>query len=188
MIWPFHKEQVKTALHDPKVRLISYGLSSFGYDVRLDDSPKDGRPVFVIFSNHHSDNIDPKKLDSERVTIPLEVKTDENGLPYVLMPAHSYGMGYTKEYFRIPRDVNVICLGKSTYARSAVFVNVTPIEAGFEGNVVIELGNHSGSPVKIYLNEGIAQFQFLRGQECEVSYADRGGKYQGQTGLQHAKV
>jgi dCTP deaminase len=172
-----------------KRKVLSYGLSSFGYDVRLSDKFIDGKPPFVIFTNHHSAIIDPKRADSQRDTMALEIHTDSDGAKYVIMPAHTYGMGFTEEVFDIPRDISVVCVGKSTYARSAVFVNVTPIEAGFKGSVVIELGNSSGCPVKIYLAEGVAQFLFFRGNEaCETSYADRNGKYQNQRGIVHSKV
>lgn len=186
MIENFVDKQVKV---EGQAKKISYGLSSFGYDVRLSDESIDGKPAFVLFTNTKSALIDPKRADAERSTTPLEIHTDEDGSKYVIMPALSYGMGYTTERFNIPRDVSVICVGKSTYARSAVIVNVTPIEAGFEGTVVIELGNMTGSPVKIYLNEGIAQFIFFRGKRaCNTSYADRGGKYMGQAGVVHSKV
>lgn len=186
MIENFVDRQVKV---EGEAKKISFGLSSFGYDVRLSDEVINDRPPFVIFTNHRSALIDPKRADAERSTTPLEVHTDEDGAKYVIMPAHTYGMGFTTERFNIPRDISVVCVGKSTYARSAVFVNVTPIEAGFVGTVVIELGNSTGSPVKIYLNEGIAQFIFFRGKRaCNTSYADRGGKYMGQAGIVHSKV
>lgn len=183
MIENFVDKQVKV---EGEAKKISFGLSSFGYDVRLSS---EGDNPFVIFTNHRSALIDPKRADAEKSTIPLEVFKDEDGAKYVIMPAHTYGMGYTTEVFNIPRDVSVVCVGKSTYARSAVFVNVTPIEAGFSGTVVIELGNGTGSPVKIYLDEGIAQFIFHRGnRNCNTSYADRGGKYMDQRGITHSKV
>lgn len=186
MIENFVDRQVKL---EDEVKKISYGLSSFGYDVRLSDKVVDGKPPFVIFTNHRSALIDPKRADAEQSTTPLQVHEDTDGCKYVIMPAHTYGMGFTTERFNIPRDISVVCVGKSTYARSAVFVNVTPIEAGFVGTVVIELGNSTGSPVKIYLNEGIAQFIFFRGKRpCNTSYADRGGKYMGQSGVVHSKV
>lgn len=186
MIENFVDKQVKV---EGQAKKISFGLSSFGYDVRLSDETIDGKPPFVLFTNTKSVLIDPKRADAERSTTPLEVHEDDDGSKYVIMPALSYGMGYTTERFNIPRDVSVICVGKSTYARSAVIVNVTPIEAGFVGTVVIELGNMTGSPVKIYLNEGIAQFIFFRAKRsCNTSYADRGGKYMGQAGVVHSKV
>lgn len=177
MITPFVGRQCREQ-GDRKV--ISYGLTSFGYDVRL-------APTFAIFSNVNSGVIDPKCPD-ERNLHYLEVLEDGDGSRYVIMPPNSYGLGHTIEWFNIPRDVNVVCVGKSTYARSAIQVNVTPIEAGFCGTVVIELANNSGCPAKIYLEEGIAQFQFYRGEECDVSYADRNGKYQNQSGLVLSRV
>jgi dCTP deaminase len=186
MIENFLDRQVKVA---GEAKKISFGLSSFGYDVRLSSQEVDGKPAFVIFTNHKSAFIDPKKADAERNTTPLEVQVDEDGAKYVMMPPNSYGMGYTVEKFNIPRDVSVLCVGKSTYARSAIIVNVTPIEAGFVGTVVIEIGNFANLPAKIYLDEGIAQFVFFRGKRaCNTSYADRGGKYMGQVGIVHSKV
>lgn len=156
-------------------KIISYGTSSMGYDVRLAED-------FRIFSNVNSSTSDPKKLD-ERCLVPGVVRTDEDGSKYVLLPPNSYLLGHTIEYFRIPRDIMVIALGKSTYARAGAIINVTPIEPGFEGTVVIEVSNSTTVPLKIYANEGISQFVFFRGDACEVSYADRSGKYQKQQGI-----
>lgn len=162
-------------------KIISKGLTSYGYDVALSD-----REV-KIFTNINATEIDPKRLDS-RCLVDAEIKYDVDGAKYVTLPPNSYLLGHTVEYFRMPRDLVAVCLGKSTYARAGVLVNVTPIEPGFEGNVVIEVGNSTGLPVRIYLNEGISQFLFLQGDPCEVSYADRGGKYQGQTGVTLPRV
>lgn len=179
MIEPFVRECVRT-VDDNKV--ISYGVSSFGYDVRLADE-------FKIFTNANGGIIDPKRMDVDAVMIDGIVRIDEWGDKYVILPPNSYLLGRTMEYFRIPRDIMVVCLGKSTYARSGGIVNVTPIEAEFEGNVVIEISNSTTLPMKVYVAEGIAQFLFLKGnEECMVSYKDRGGKYQGQVGITHAKV
>jgi dCTP deaminase len=161
-------------------KLISYGLSSAGYDVRLGVKMQ-------LFTNLHSAVIDPKRPDASML-VDMNVLTDEDGSKYVIMPPNSYALGHTMEYFRIPRDVMVICVGKSTYARSALQVNVTPIEPGFEGDVVIEVANNANSPLKVYLEEGIAQFIFFRCNPCEVSYADRGGKYNLQRGLTLARM
>lgn len=185
MITPFVDRSVRSQSIDVGEesmtrRVLSYGVSSYGYDVRLAEK-------FVIFSNLNSTIVDPKKPD-DRALVELPIHIDEDGAKYVIMPPNSYGMGHTVEYFRMPRDVTGVCVGKSTYARSCVHVNVTPIEAGFEGQVVIEMSNSSGLPVKIYLNEGIAQVMFHRGNSCRTSYADRGGKYQGQEGLTLARV
>lgn len=184
MISPFVEGSVRREKisddHEDTRRVLSYGRSSYGYDVRLAEE-------FVIFSNINSVIVDPKRPDPKSL-IKLPVHVDEDNSKYVIMPPNSYGMGHTIEYFNMPRDITAICLGKSTYARSCVHINVTPIEAEFKGQVVIEMSNSSGLPVKIYLNEGIAQLLFLQGGDCEVSYADRGGKYQGQTGLTLAKI
>lgn len=179
MIEPFVNQavrEVKTVrggeqTSDP---VISYGLSGYGYDVRL-------APKYRVFTNLYSTIIDPKNLDPKAYA---DVEGD-----VLIIPPHSYALGNTIEYFRIPRDIMVICVGKSTYARSGVIINVTPIEPGFEGQVVIEISNATSLPVKVYGNEGIGQFIFLKGDRpCRTSYADKGGKYQGQVGIQMPKV
>lgn len=155
-------------------KIISFGLSSFGYDVRLDRK-------FKIFTNINSALIDPLNFD-EKCLVDFEGD-------YVIVPPNSYVLGNTVESFNIPNDIQVICVGKSTYARAGVIINVTPIEAGFSGQVVIEISNSTPLPVKVYANMGIAQFLFLQGDSpCEVSYADRNGKYQNQTGITLPKV
>lgn len=164
-------------------RVISYGLSSFGYDVRLTDKIK-------VFTNINSTEIDPKRMDEQGCLTDAQIRHDsQDGSRYVLIPPHTYILGVTHEYFDIPNDVMVVCLGKSTYARSGAIVNVTPIEPGFQGNVVIEIANSTPLPLRIYIDEGIAQFLFYQGSEpCEVSYADRAGKYQGQQGVTLPRV
>lgn len=189
MITPFNGELVRT-VHGPagfeldqrlSVRkIISKGLTSYGYDVTLADE-------FKLFTNINSTIVDPKRLD-EKCLVDAKVQTDEEGARYVILPPNSYLLGRTVEYFRMPRDVLAVCLGKSTYARAGAIVNVTPIEPGFKGHVVIEISNSTNLPMKIYADEGISQFLFLRGNPCLVSYADRGGKYQGQTGITLPKV
>lgn len=165
-------------------RVVSYGVSSYGYDVRLDNNVDHIR----IFSNVKVTEINPKKMTEDNFYQPT-VLVDEDGGEYVLIPPHSYLQAPTVEYFDIPRDIMVVVLGKSTYARSGVVCNVTPIEPGFKGTVVIELANVTSSHVRCYLNEGVAQFLFFQGNEpCGLSYADKGGKYQGQTGMTMAKV
>lgn len=165
-------------------KIISYGTSSYGYDVRLAADPKH----IKVFTNVHEPEIDPKRMKETNFGTP-EINVDEDGAKFVWIPAHSYIQGPTVEYFRIPRDILVIVLGKSTYARSALICNVTPIEPEFEGEVVVEVANVTNSPVRCYLNEGIAQFVFLQGDEaCLRSYKDKMGKYQGQRGLTLAKV
>lgn len=149
--------------------MISYGLSSYGYDARVADE-------FKIFTNVDSAIIDPKNFSGESF---VERKTD-----CCIIPPNSFALARTVEYFRIPRDTLVICLGKSTYARCGIIVNVTPLEPEWEGHVTLEFSNTTPLPAKIYANEGACQFLFLRGEDaCDVSYADRGGKYQGQTGV-----
>lgn len=161
-------------------KVISSGTTSYGYDVTLNETG------LKLFSNQNSTEIDPKRFDAVNCLVDPIVYTDMlTGDRYVRIPPHSYLLGVTLEYFRIPRDILAICLGKSTYARAGILINTTPIEPGFEGNVVIEIANTTPLPARVYLNEGIAQFLFMRGdQPCEVSYGDRGGKYQGQTGVQ----
>lgn len=173
MIEPFERRQVR---EENGERVISYGNSSYGYDVRLSEE-------FKLFTNINSAVIDPKRFD-EKCLIDAELKVDPNGDKHVILPPNSYLLGRTVEYFRIPRNVTVVAVGKSTYARAGAIVNVTPIEAEFEGNVVIEISNSTNLPLKIYANEGISQFLFFQSDEdCETSYADRDGKYQGQTGV-----
>ena len=178
MIEPFCPDLIR---FEEDRRIISRGTTSYGYDVSLSDKE------VKLFTNINSTEIDPKRLD-ERCLVDAQVREDVDGAKYVVLPPNSYLLGHTVEYFRMPRDLVAVCLGKSTYARAGVLVNVTPIEPGFEGNVVIEVGNSTGLPVRIYLNEGISQFLFLQGDPCEVSYADRGGKYMGQTGVTLPRV
>jgi dCTP deaminase len=185
MIAPFHAKSVRAVEIEGSEELrkvISFGVSSYGYDVTLADE-------FKIFTNANAGVIDPKRFDENALLIDGTVKVDEWGDRYVILPPNSYLLGRTKEYFHFPRDVMVIWLGKSTYARAGAIVNATPIEAEFEGNVVIEISNSTTLPMKIYADEGISQFLFFKGIEpCMVSYNDRGGKYQGQTGITNAKV
>ena len=167
MISPFEENQVRKGK-------ISYGLSSFGYDARVSDE-------FKIFTNiNGSEIVDPKNF---KPTNFVTKKVSE-----CIIPPNSFVLASTVEYFKIPKDVLVICLGKSTYARCGIIVNVTPLEPGWEGNVTLEFSNTTPLPAKIYANEGVAQFVFLKGNEKpEVSYSDRKGKYQGQTGITLAK-
>jgi dCTP deaminase len=148
---------------------VSYGLSSYGYDARV-------APEFKIFTNVDNAIIDPKKLEE---TTFVDRTTD-----VCILPPNSFALGRTVEYFRVPDDVLVICLGKSTYARCGIIVNVTPLEPGWEGHVTLEFSNTTPLPAKIYANEGICQFLFFQGNEpCEVSYRDRAGKYMNQRGV-----
>lgn len=167
MIAPYSNQQHR--FDDNGNKIISWGQSSFGYDVRLAGE-------FKIFSNLNSIAIDPLNFDDKCLH-------DHKG-PFCIIPPNSYILGKTIEYFNIPRDVQVVCVGKSTYARAGAIVNVTPIEPGFKGNVVIEVSNSTPLPLKVYANMGISQFLFFKGSEpCKVSYADRDGKYQGQTSI-----
>ena len=162
MISPFVDRQTREGV-------ISYGLSSYGYDARVADE-------FKIFSNLDSAVVDPKNFDANSFV-------DRQG-PVCIIPPNSFVLGRTVEYFKIPRDVLVICLGKSTYARCGIIVNVTPLEPEWEGHVTLEFSNTTPLPAKIYANEGACQFLFFRSETpCEVSYRDRHGKYMGQRGV-----
>ncbi len=162
MIEPFCEKQVADGL-------ISYGLSSYGYDIRIADE-------FKIFTNIHSATVDPKNFDARSF---IDVKAD-----VCIIPPNSFALARTVEYFKIPRDVITVCVGKSTYARCGIIVNVTPFEPEWEGIVTLEVSNTTPLPAKIYAGEGIAQVLFFEGDEpCETSYADRKGKYQSQKGL-----
>jgi dCTP deaminase len=167
MISPFNEKQVREGV-------ISYGLSSYGYDLRVADE-------FKIFTNVNSSVVDPKNFDQQSF---VDRNTD-----VCIIPPNSFALARTVEYFRIPRDVLVICVGKSTYARCGIIVNVTPLEPEWEGHVTLEFSNTTPLPAKIYANEGAAQFLFLQGDEpCEVSYRDKAGKYQGQRGVTLPKI
>ena len=166
MIEPFASELVSQ--HNAE-RIISYGTSSYGYDVRCTNE-------FKIFNNINSAIVDPKNFDANSF---VDVKSD-----ICIIPPNSFALACTMEYFRIPRNVLTICLGKSTYARCGIIVNVTPLEPEWEGHVTLEFSNTTPLPAKIYAYEGVAQMLFLESDEvCETSYRDRNGKYQGQTGV-----
>lgn len=163
-------------------RIISAGASSYGYDMRL---AGDG---FRVFSPIHGREIDPKRFDEESLVEP-PLRTAEDGSNYYLLAPHSYALGVTVETFNMPRNVTGIAMGKSTYARAGLLVNTTPLEAGWCGRLVVELANLADLPLRIYVNEGIGQVVFLESDEdCDVSYEDRGGKYQGQTGLTYSRL
>ena len=179
LIQPFSEQLVREVKGR---RIISAGASSYGYDMRLAD---DG---FRVFSPIHGREIDPKKFDENSLVEP-PLHTTDDGSQYYLMPPHSYALGVTVETFRMPRNVTAICMGKSTYARAGLIVNTTPLEAGWQGRLVIELGNLADLPLRVYVNEGIGQVIFFESDEdCSVSYEDRGGKYQGQTGLTYSRL
>ena len=174
MITPFEDQLVREV---EGRRIISAGVSSYGYDLRL---APDG---FRVFSPIASAEIDPKQFD-ENSLIESPLRMAEDGSRYWLLPPHSYALGVTVETFRMPRRVIGICVGKSTYARSGLIVNTTPLEPGWRGRLVLEFSNSADLPIRVYANEGIAQVTFFESDEdCEVSYEDRAGKYQGQTGL-----
>ncbi|HVY24277.1 MAG TPA: dCTP deaminase [Steroidobacteraceae bacterium] len=166
MIEPFAPQQVRVANEH---KIISYGTSSYGYDVRCANE-------FKIFTNINSTIVDPKNFDSASF---VDMKAD-----VCIIPPNSFALARTVEYFRIPRKVLTVCLGKSTYARCGIIVNVTPLEPEWEGHVTLEFSNTTPLPAKIYANEGVAQMLFFESDEvCETSYRDRGGKYQGQVGV-----
>ena len=166
MISPFEPQQVRQGKGG---KIISHGTSSYGYDVRCSDE-------FKIFTNINSSVVDPKNFTEANF---VDVKSD-----VCIIPPNSFALARSVEYFRIPRNVLVICLGKSTYARCGIIVNVTPLEPEWEGHVTLEFSNTTPLPAKIYAHEGVAQMLFIESdEECEVSYKDRGGKYQGQQGV-----
>ena len=171
MIEPFAPELVR---QNDSGKIVSYGTSSYGYDVRCANE-------FKIFTNINSTIVDPKAFD------------ERNFVDFVgdvcIIPPNSFALARTVEYFRIPRNILTVCLGKSTYARCGIIVNVTPLEPEWEGHVTLEFSNTTPLPAKIYANEGIAQVIFFEAdEECETSYKDRGGKYQGQVGVTLPKI
>ncbi len=167
MITPFAENQVKGGV-------ISYGVGSYGYDMRISDE-------FKIFTDINTSIVDPKKFDSRSF---VDFKGD-----VCIIPPNSFALATSLEYFKIPRETIVICLGKSTYARCGIVINVTPLEPEWEGHVTIEISNTTPLPAKIYANEGIAQIIFLGADEiCTISYADKTGKYQAQKGITLPKI
>ncbi|HBN53453.1 MAG TPA: dCTP deaminase [Stenotrophomonas sp.] len=168
MIEPYEAGQIKQVEGQ---RIVSYGTSSYGYDVRCSRE-------FKVFTNINSTIVDPKHFDPKSF---VDIEADE-----CIIPPNSFALARTVEYFRIPRDTLVVCLGKSTYARCGIIVNVTPLEPEWEGHVTLEFSNTTPLPARIYANEGVAQMLFFQADKddiCETSYRDRGGKYQGQTGV-----
>ena len=166
MISPFVEQQVRRV--DDR-RVISYGLSSFGYDIRVSNK-------FRIFTNIYGTIVDPKEFDPKGL---VEIESD-----VCVIPPNSFALALSIETFRIPRNVLTICVGKSTYARCGIIVNVTPFEPGWEGQAVLEISNTTNLPAKVYANEGLAQVLFFESDTpCETSYADRKGKYQNQKGI-----
>ncbi|MDA0617539.1 MAG: dCTP deaminase, partial [Proteobacteria bacterium] len=166
MISPFSSSQVREVNGQ---KIISYGTSSYGYDARVANE-------FKIFTNINSSIIDPKNFVTQSF---VDIQTD-----VCIIPPNSFALARTVEYFKIPRDVLVVCVGKSTYARCGIIVNVTPLEPEWEGHVTLEFSNTTPLPAKIYANEGACQFLFFKAEQtCDVSYKDRKGKYQNQTGV-----
>jgi dCTP deaminase len=167
MIEPFEDRQVRAGI-------VSYGLSSYGYDIRVADE-------FKVFTNINNTVVDPKNFDPRSF---VDIRTE-----VCIVPPNSFALARSVEYFRIPRDVVTLCVGKSTYARCGIITNVTPFEPEWEGFVTLEISNTTPLPAKIYANEGIAQVLFFKGDEPpEVSYKDKAGKYQGQTGVTLPKL
>ncbi len=167
MIEPFVDEQVRTGS-------ISYGLSSYGYDIRVSDE-------FKVFTNINSTVVDPKRFDEKSF---ISHKGE-----YCIIPPNSFALAKTVEYMRIPRNIITLCVGKSTYARCGIIVNVTPFEPEWEGYVTLEISNTTPLPAKIYSGEGIAQVIFFKADDiCEISYADKAGKYQKQSDITYPKV
>ncbi len=167
MIEPFVTEQVR--YNELGNKVISYGLSSYGYDLRVSDE-------FMVFTNVYNSLVDPKNFSKDSF---VSIKANE-----CIIPPNSFALARSVEYFRIPNNVLTMCIGKSTYARCGIIVNVTPFEPGWEGYVTLEISNTTPLPAKIYANEGLAQVVFLKGEEvCMTSYADRGGKYMQQVGI-----
>ncbi|MDN3504521.1 MAG: dCTP deaminase [Rhabdochlamydiaceae bacterium] len=160
MIEPFEERLVR---ENNGEKIVSYGLSSYGYDLRVSDK-------FKVFTNVHNAMIDPKNFKDNTF---VDIEGD-----YCIIPPNSFALAVSVEYFRIPRDVLTVCIGKSTYARCGIIVNVTPFEPEWEGHVTLEISNTTPLPAKVYANEGLAQVLFFKGEEaCEVSYKERAGKY-----------
>ena len=186
MIDPYYSNQIRfhpdpfpssTGEDDTPRKVISYGLSSYGYDIRA-------AAQFKVFTNVFASEVDPKRLDP---TSYVDVDATDRG--YCLIPPNSFALARSVEYMRVPRDILVVCLGKSTYARCGIVVNVTPLEPEWEGHITLEFSNTTPLPARVYANEGCAQLLFFRGSSpCSVSYKDRNGKYQGQTGVTLPKV
>lgn len=169
LITPFEPNQVRQ-IEDKKV--ISYGCSSSGYDIRL--SPKD----FRIFRHIPGSIVDPKAFDERHLEAAV-LHSDESG-KYFVMPGNTYGLGVALERIKVPRNISVLCIGKSTYCRCGLIANLTPAEPGWEGHLTLEFSNSSNADIKVYANEGVVQLLFFELEPCMVSYLDRNGKYQGQ--------
>lgn len=175
MIAPFQPNLVRriNGADGAAQAVISYGLSSYGYDIRL--SPNE----FRVFRHIPGTIVDPKNFNPANLE-PARLHTDENG-SYFILPAHSYGLGVALEHLAVPENVTVICIGKSTYARIGLIANLTPAEAGWRGHLTLEFSNSSSADCRVYANEGVVQLLFFEGDRCSVSYEARRGKYQDQT-------
>lgn len=169
MITPFESKLIR---YVDQLPVISFGLSSYGYDLRLSAAD------FRVFRHVPGTVVDPKNFNQENLE-PGKLHTDANG-SYFILPAHSYGLGVALERLQVPENVTVICIGKSTYARIGLIANLTPAEAGWRGNLTLEFSNSSSADCRIYANEGVVQLLFLEGEPCAISYHDRQGKYQDQ--------
>ncbi|MGK7927374.1 MAG: dCTP deaminase [Spirulina sp.] len=169
MIIPFESNLIRRVEELP---VISFGLSSFGYDIRL--SPKE----FRVFRHIPGTVVDPKNFNPDNLE-PVKLHHDKNGYFFIL-PAHSYGLGVALEKLNVPDDITVLCIGKSSYARVGLIANLTPAEAGWRGHLTLEFSNSSSADCRIYANEGVVQLLFLKGEPCEISYSSRQGKYQDQ--------
>ncbi len=175
MISPFEPSLIRKIEKDPSIGLqpvISYGLSSYGYDIRLSSAE------FRIFRHIPGTVVDPKKFNPQNLE-PTQLHTDAHG-SYFILPAHSYGLGVALEKLQVPDNITVICIGKSTYARCGIIANLTPAEAAWRGHLTLEFSNSSSADCRIYANEGVVQLLFLEGEPCAISYEARQGKYQDQ--------
>jgi len=177
MIAPFVPELVREYapydIYEPVRKVLSYGCSSYGYDLRL--SPVD----FRMFRHVPGTVMNPKRFNADNLQS-AELHRDYDG-DFFILPAHSYGLGVALERLRVPNNITVVCLGKSTYARLGIILNTTPAEAGWQGHLTLEFSNSSDADCRIYANEGICQCLFFEGDPCDITYADRAGKYQNQT-------
>lgn len=173
MITPITNKQNRLVNDNP---VVSYGVTSYGYDIRL-------APELKLFDKNCGKTIDPKRFDDE-ILIDLKIQKDRNGSEFFILPAYGFALGYSVEAFDIPRDVLVVCVGKSTYARCGLNVLVTPLEPNWRGQITLEFSNNTPLPCMLYVNEGIVQLLFFKGPEaCENSYSDKNGKYQDQKGI-----
>ncbi|MBW4658078.1 MAG: dCTP deaminase [Drouetiella hepatica Uher 2000/2452] len=175
MISPFEPKLIRTVAAEGNGlgrKVLSFGMSSYGYDLRL--SPEE----FLVFRHIPGTVVNPKRFNAKNLeSVPLH--SDEDG-DYFIIPAHSYGLGVALEHLEIPPNITVICIGKSSYARVGLIANLTPVEASWRGHLTLEFSNSSSADCRIYANEGIVQLLFLEGEPCETTYADRSGKYQDQ--------